>query len=474
VNVLEAPGVRSAGPTGGVHALRAVLVVAILEVPLLVGVFWGVHVGLWVAIAAAPFVTFALLHARGREVGLPVLPGLFVSAAFGLFFGAGAMAWALAGPNPSLGAGIAAESATWLMAFLGLVTIAIVVGERIGMRSAPQLVPLQRGSLFAIGQALFLASVLGVLLTVKHMQGWHPAAEALRSHDKEQLAAAAQTIGLSFWSIFALPACVALGIVALHRGWGGTARAVAAVQLSALAIVAGGLFGSRLLLTLAAIAIAGATYGAGGRRMRLRTVGAAIVVFLAISSAILVSREGAHNSPGQDAVVAQLRTLGYGMFDVSLAVWAERETLGAAYREVGRVQPIASLSLPFVGRRATDISEIRYDVMTARVIGGAAHVDRSGFPPSFPTAAVVAVGPLAAVGLGLMGGIVAVVAATALGRRRHAYASLFLGLWYAFVFNAYKDGDVLLNAAAELKRWVYVAVLVAGASILDAWRVRNV
>jgi hypothetical protein len=463
-------------PVSGIDltdALRGVLVVAALEAPLVAALFWGPQVAIMLVVAAAPFATFVVLHSTGEDVGLPVLPGLFISAAFGLFFGAGTIAWALGHGTPAIGAGIVdATDATHLMAALAGVTVAVLIGEKLGDRSGP-IAPIEKAHLFAVSQVLFALSALGVVWTVAHLGGWQDAASVLRTHNKQELVIAAQTLGLALWTVFGLPALIALGVVVLGHAWSRRARLMASSELGLLALAAIALFGSRLLLTLAAVGIAGATYGARRVRIRLRTVGVGVCIFLAVSTVVLTEREGSHNDPGRSAVQNQLQTLGYGMFDVALAVWNERETLRPAYTDPERVGAIGASMLPLVGPRGANLTQERYDVITARAVGGAQHVDTTGFPPSFPTAALVALGPVLAVALALSSGYGAAAAAAALRRRPNSYSCLFLGLLYAFVLNAFKDGDLVLNAAAEFKRWLYVGAVVLAAVLIHSSRERH-
>jgi uncharacterized membrane protein len=380
---------------------------------------------------------------------------LFVSAGFLIFFAAGIAAWSLNGREVSVGfvqrpSGAAVVE---LMAAISAATCAFVLGEFIASKNPSRGTTVHLPDVFGLSQALFALALAGAGLAVREVGGWRAAVTLLTTHNKQELSPFASSIGLSLWTIFALPALVALGLVALGAERRARVRLVPGVELCLLGYLAVGLFGSRLVVTLGAIGIVGGHYRTRGKRLRLRDLAIGVGVLLALSSVVLSRRSTPAYASG--GVQQQLTILGYGAFDVTLGSWEHRDTLGPEFRSARRTVRLGSSLIPGFGRRMSALSADRVDVMTARTLGSAAQVNTTGLPPSLPAYLLVAFGPV-------------------LPSRDGAVASLFVGLWCAFVFNDFKDGDPVVNFVGEIKRWAYVGVVILAVHCLTTWRSKRV
>jgi hypothetical protein len=451
------------------EACGAVLAVCAFVLPLVAGVFWGAAVGVSLLLAVVPLALYAALYRRGGEVGLPVRPGLFVGAGYSIFFAAGITAWSLNGREVSVGfvqrpTGAAVVE---VMAAVCAATCAFVVGEFIAAKSPSRGTSVHPRDMFGLSQALFAIALAGAGFAVRELGGWRAAVTLLTTHNKQELSAFGSSLGLSLWTIFALPALVALGLVALGAERRARVRLVSVVELCLLGYLGAGLFGSRLLVTLGAIGIVGGHYGTRGKRVRLRDIAVGVAVLLALSSAVLSTRSPTTYQSG--SLQQQLRTLGYGIFDVTLGAWEHRDTLGPEFRGTGRTVRFGSSLVPGFGRRMSSLSADRVDVMTARALGSAAQVNTTGLPPSLPAYLLVAFGPVLPLLLALAGGLASGAFWDLLRSHGGAVASLFVGLWCAFVFNDFKDGDLVVNLVGEIKRWAYVVVVIVVVRCFTTW-----
>lgn len=451
------------------EAFGVVLAVTAFVLPLAAGVFWGAAVGVSLVLAIVPLALYGALYGRGGKVGLPVQPGLFVSAGFSIFFAAGIAAWSLNGREVSVGlvqrpSGAAVVE---LMAAICAATCAFVVGEFTAGHSPSRGTSVHPRDMFGLSQALFAIALAGAAFTVRELGGWRAAVTLLTTHNKQELGVFASSLGLSLWTIFALPALVALGLVALGAECRARVRLVSAVELCLLGYLGVGLFGSRLVVTLGAIGIVGAHYGRPGKRLRLRDLLIGVGVLLALSSVVL----GTRSTPTytNSRVQKQLRILGYGIFDVTLGASEHRDTLGPEFRSVRRTVRLGSSLIPGFGRRLSSLPADRVDVMTARTLGSAAQVNTTGLPPSLPAYLLVAFGPVLPLLLALAGGLASGAFWDLLRSRDGAVASLFVGLWCAFVFNAFKDGDPVVNLVGEIKRWAYVGLVIVFVRCFTTW-----
>jgi hypothetical protein len=456
------------------EALGAVLAVTAFVLPLAAGVFWGAAVGVSLVLSIVPLALYAVLHRRGGRVGLPVRPGLFVSAGYSIFFAAGITAWSLNGREVSVGfvqrpTGTAVAE---LVAAICAATCAFVVGEFIAGNRPSRAPAADPRKLFGLAQALFAIALAGAAFAVRDLGGWNAAVDLLTTHNKQELSPFASSLGLSLWTIFALPALVALGLVALGAESRARVRLVSLVELCLLGYLGVALFGSRLVVTLGAIGIVGGHYGPRGKRLRLRDLAIGVGVLLALSSVVL----GTRSTPSYTSsrVQQQLRILGYGTFDVTLGAWGHRDTLGPEFRSVRRTVRLGSSLIPGFGRRTSALAADRVDVMTVRALGSAAQVNTTGLPPSLPTYLLVAFGPLLPLLFAFAGGLASGALWDLLRSRGGAAASLFVGLWCAFVFNDFKDGDLVVNLVGEAKRWAYVGVVVLVVRCLTTWSSKRV
>jgi hypothetical protein len=453
-------------------ATRVLLVLFVAALLAIAAAFWGPLVGSMLILVCVPFAAFVAMHARRDIVGLPVLPGLFVSTAFGVFFGAGLLAWILNGRHTTIPFASTPTEGTVLLVIVSATafTTAFVCGERLSARLATDiaLVRTRAEGFFGFSQLLFMLAAAGAALTIQRLGGWRAAVGLLITHNKASLVQVNGTAGLSLWAVFALPAMVALGIVAIERS-SRRARVVAAFELGLLGYLNVTVFGSRLVLTLAAMAIAGALFVLRRVHLRLRALFIGIALLLLVSGVVLSKR--APQSPGSvNASHGQIAKLGYSIFDVSMAAWRQRSILEPQFSSTGRAAHVLFSAVPAFGPRQSTLNDTRVDVMTVRAVGTATQAGTTGLPPSLPTFALIAFGPLLAILFGFLSGSFAGAVATWLGSSVTPARALFFGLWVAFVFNDFKGGDPLVDFATEAKRWMYLGVLLLFVRVVNAWR----
>lgn len=461
--------VEGSGSGSGLSARdvgRAYAVLAAVLGPLTLLVVWGPTLALLLVFALVPVMLFLALH--GQSDGVVPIPGLFVSGGFAVFFGAGVIDWAISAHQLSTGVArsVSAGEATWVMASLALIVSAFVIGERLAgppANKAPNS-PKINIDIAALAELLFGLSIVGAVLTVQRLHGWRGAAELLAPHNKASTAVISGSLGFSLWDVFALPAIVALGAAAI-----GARRRVQRVTLwteaALLSYISLALFGSRLVVTLAAIGIVSARFAVTGQRLSKRAMAVGLAALLVVSGFVLGARASSGGGP-QAFPRPQLQTLGYGLFDVSVGAYSDRATLAPQYRSPDRSLAILASAVPAIGRRSATLNKERVDVITVQALGSATQANTTGFPPSMPTFLLVAFGRYFGAIFALIAGI-AVGLLTRVLRTGGPAMSLFFGLWVAFVFNDFKGGDLLLDGAAEAKRWIYLALLIGLVHLLS-------
>jgi hypothetical protein len=432
----------------------------------IVGLLLGWHVALGLVLTSCPLVL--AVFTRARTSSLAITPGLYLAVAFTVFFGAGLLRWQLNGESIKfyqIGP-VPYGPVLTVLFWLSLAACGLILGEHLILSqvlSANSKNPSPAFIMFTYG-ICFLA-LFGAALLVMQLGGLSRAVEVLQPHDKTLLRAIPDSVGLTLWSIFALPAAIAAGSVAL-RPTSTRVRGVVIVQALLICSTGVVLFGSRLTLTLVAVGVSAVAIGRLGRRLRLWHVVAGLGLLLVLTSYVYAGRGESTARDSESPIASGLDVISYSLFDVAVAAWLAQDELGPEYRSLDRAGAAASSVVPAFGSDRVDVEDARVDVMTVRAIGRLSHAHTTGLPPSLPAFMITGFGgPIGAI-LCLAIGVVAGLGTKFLISSVSFYGSFMFGLWTAFVFNTFKDGDLIINLGTEVRRWAYVCVVYLSISIL--------
>jgi hypothetical protein len=277
----------------------------------------------------------------------------------------------------------------------------------------------------------------------------------------------------SIWDVFSIPTlwCCAYGGL-----YPGTSRRNRFVFLgSSLVILAGALliFGSRLDAVLGLIG-AWIVYRYSGRRLPAPLVLAALALAVVLSQPLLSARAGTAVQARQSSLERYSRISGYGILDVTLAVWSEPQEVRKQDTARSRWLDLPEYFVPsalWPGR--PNLASRRLDAYVAQDVG-AENDKTAGFPATYITEAWLIGGwPGALIFSALFGASLGW-----LSRRlvRSIPASPVALLTYAFVATAawtyYKDGDLLATFVGQVHRAIYFLPLLWIARTVVAKRTR--
>lgn len=405
----------------------------------------------------------ALFAVSGRIASFRWTPtfGMLAAVCFFLFFTAGLVQYWINGR--SIGFAIAGPVDSALvrdtLISCSIVTCMLILGDRLGRgRQHIEQEPMPNVStpILMLSQVLWALAVYGCLDVARSLGGIAAAAARLSLHDRNVSIETSGTLGMSLWATFALPSIVTLFLVALGNNRSKRLRVFAAGQ--ALIVVGFGMtmFGSRLLLVLSVVALAFSYFKVRGRTPSFKSAVAVVLLILATSALVLGGRAEALKTT-HDASI--LDTIGYSIFDVSVASQGSVDELRPVLGSIERGLTVLSAALPGSGARAADISQARIDVLVVQAIGSMAQANNSGLPPSLPTSLVLGFALPIGMFLALIVGTLLGLVTNWLSRLRKPLGVVLFGLWGAFLFNTFKGGDLLLDIGSEARRWVYILVI---------------
>lgn len=313
-------------------------------------------------------------------------------------------------------------------------------------------------------------ALTGLVVVIGRYGGIAGAQAALLSHSKEGPLTSDTSLTDSAWQLFAGPSVWAATYVATNpatpRATRGIFAAVVGVVLVGMLVVYGSrldailaLFGSWLVLHYS------------GRRVPMALLVALIPAFAVVSVLVLSSRTSS-SLQAVSKVERYSRIAGYGVLDVSLAIWQDPAALRQEISRPNRWLDLPGYLVParlWPGR--PDINPRRLDVYVAKAIG--TPNDRyTGFPPTYLMEDWLLGGwPLVLVLSGLGGAAIG----WADKRLVRDLSKLTPGrvLAYCFVataaFNYYKDGDILTSSVGDIRLAIYLSLLLF---VTRVWKVR--
>ena len=326
---------------------------------------------------------------------------------------------------------------------------------------SPAGVPVCARKLTVFAQALFASVLAGTVITSIELGGVVEAARVLSEHNKALTATIGNSTGLSVWQLTALPACVALSTVIVLSQQKGWVRYFVCAELVSVLAAALLIYGSRLLVTLAAVGFGGVYYCVRGRMIRWTRVALAGLTITLLSIPLLADRTGQDNFSAIDDLAS---IIGYDVFNVSMASVDVQSTIGSELNAPERPLIIAQSIVPMIGTSARSLAPYRLDAIVANHIdgGNSRRGLLTGFPPSLPSALLLQYGVFLGV---VIGGVLGYTSALALNilefKARSSQSAVWIfwyGLGAALLFNAFKDGDMLINLAGALKN-IFVLLL---------------
>lgn len=422
----------------------------------------------------APLVAVLLLNLLRGHRSLTASPANILSVAYAIFFGAGYLEYVLNDRHIAFGVwgGVSSLDALRVLGATSTITVGLILGLSVWpMRvDASGTGRTYRDSAVQVTRHLLFAVVaIGVLQTIVSGGGVANVASTLQLHDKTANATVGG-IGASLWSLFATPSLLLSGYAAASKG-PVAGRVVGLLQFAALAAVALSIYGSRLTVVVALLAIFAARYATSGRALSVVALGAVLAAFLGVSFWVLSTRADAQSNTQYST--NGLDILSYSIFDVSVAASLQGSDLGPILRSPQRLLTDLSTALPRLGESSDDVNDARLDVVMAQQLGNQAQAESSGLPPSLPTFLWLAYG----IPLGfLIGFVLAAVAggfATWLLRFNGQLSALAFGLYVAFLFSAFEGGDVPLVVGTELRRWIYLGVIWLLIALVMRWASRG-
>jgi hypothetical protein len=404
----------------------------------------------------------------GGQRVLSLGPAQVTGISFSIFFLAGVLA-VREGPgliqHPSVRF-VSDELIADIVIQLSALTAAIVISMQFFARDLLrrlELVNLFRRREFVVfSQVLVLAAFVGAGITVLSAGGLQQAGELLRAHNKAVAVAVRDSVGIGLWKQFAPPSCMALSIVVVARGSSRAIRRLAVIELLVLVSVALVLFGSRLLVTQCLVGLGVAYCAIRGRSLRPMVVVATGIAVVLASLAVL----GDRTSSTQDLNVSDIASVaGYDLLNVSVSSVVVDDAIRSDIVDVSNLVAASQYVVPFLGIRGRDLNDSRVDVIVARHIDGGS-IRRgleTGFPPSLPTVLLICLGfwgaLAASAALGGLTGLVAQKLGRRLWRTKSSFDAFWLVFFVVFVFNTFKDGDLLVGLAAAVRGAALLVVL---------------
>ena len=319
---------------------------------------------------------------------------------------------------------------------------------------------------------LYLATTLGSLAfaglagEIAKYGGIGAAQAALLSHSKTLIASDTSLSG-SAWQLFAVPAVWCSAAIAVNRATALSVRILwSAIGLAILAATLL-IYGSRLNAVLGFIG-AWIVFHYAGRRIPLRVIAVGIPLFL-LGSSVLVSARDSASAPRLPIVERYSRIAGYGVLDVSLAVWQRPAPIRSKLVAQQRWVDLPGYFVPsFLWHGRPDINDRRLDVYVAQAVG-TANDQATGFPPTYLMEGWLAGGWPAVLFVSLLFGYFLGWADRKLTANAQAITVARL-VAYAFVvvaaFTYYKDGDLLATFVGEVRAAIYLAVILV---VTRAW-----
>lgn len=409
-----------------------------------------------------PLIVFAIASGKSLRMLWEPSFGLLASGCFFVFFLAGFVQYVANGRTIGFAVVGAVDSGTVRDTLMGCaaITSVFIVGDRLGRithttEPRPCPAPHSARPLFLLAQALWLLACYGCFDVAKTFGGIEAATAQLGLHDRNVGIESSGTLGMSLWGTFALPSAITLLVVFLQEKqlkWRLLTLGQAAVILGFGVLM----FGSRLLLILTLVAGGFAFFKVYRRGPSLKVVTVILSFFLLVSSAVLGGRAEALNTK-HDA--SFLDSVGYSIFDVSIAATQSIDQLRPQLGSLERSITALSAALPGSGGRAADISAARVDVLVVQAIGNNAQANSSGLPPSLPTSLFLGFELPYALVIALLIGLLLGFTTKLLQASNSPLSVVLFGLWGAFLFNAFKGGDLPLDVGSEARRWFYIIAL---------------
>lgn len=411
-----------------------------------------------------PLVVYTLVSGKKLTSMLEPSFGFLASVGFLVFFLAGFMQYLL--NEREIGFAIVGPVTSGLVrdTMLGCALVAsmLVVGDRLGRGRRPSApAPASpassiRTSVVLLSQVLWVLAFYGCLDVANSLGGFEAAQAQLGLHDRNVGIENSGTLGMSLWATFALPAVTTLSVIVLDGSRRAKLRLLTAVQAATILGFGVSMFGSRLLLVLSLVSLAFVYFKLRGRNPSLKIITAVLVLLMFVSSAVLGGRYEALNTHHDGSF---LDSIGYSIFDVSIAAAGSLEELQPQLGSTERALTALSAAVPGSGGRAADISAARVDVIVVQAIGTQAQAANSGLPPSLPTSLLLGHELVHALIIALLVGIALGGLTRVLGALSSPLALVLFGLWGAFLFNTFKGGDLPMEMASEARRWAYVAFI---------------
>lgn len=409
----------------------------------------------------APLVVF--LSLPKKRLAAPWEPsfGLIAAGGFFVFFLAGLVQYWLNGREIGFAIAGPIDSAVVRDTLVGCALIAcmLILGDSLGrtrIAKPANLSSVGSVNMLILSQVLWALACYGCYDVAKSLGGLAAAAAKLSVHDRNVGIENAGTLGMSLWATFALPAVTALLVVCFDATRRKRVRMLTATQAFVILGFGVTMFGSRLLLVLSLVALVFSFYRMRGRGPSFKSAISVLFLLMAVSTMVLGGRAEALNT-AHDASI--LDSVGYSIFDVSVAAAESQEELRPKIGSPERALTVLSGAIPGSGARSAEISDSRIDVIVVKAIGTAAQANNSGLPPSLPTSLLLGF-PLA------LAMLMALALGAALGLFTRWLASLesylavlLLGLWGSFLFNGFKGGDLPLDIGSEARRWFYIIIL---------------
>lgn len=395
--------------------------------------------------------------------GARALPGFICAATVVIFFGSGLARWKIRGELIDFYQVGRVPGPVVLLVITAVVacTIPFVLFEKLLVqnlhrRQSTTIVDVMS----PLCSILFALSCSGAVLLVIQLGGWESAVNLLQTHNKEVIGIIGSSVGLSLWSVFALPAGIVAGVLAtLQRA--PRQKLLRAAQLVVILSIAAVLFGSRLTITLIIIGISAVVFTEQKKYLRARHAVVGVLVMMVLTSYVYAGRS-VGSAGRENFAVQSLTTLSYGLFDVGTGAWLARDDLSESYVSSDRILEILKSYTPRLGAGRVQLEDERLDVVTVRAIGRNSSAYTTGLPPSLPIWLIVGYGIPVGVLLSAGLGCVAALVTRSLLVTRRVWAPMGFGLWSAFLFNVFKDGDIVLNLGAEVRRIVYLTILYTG------------
>lgn len=413
----------------------------------------------------APMLLYILLPRKKMASLWEPTAGLVVAVCFIVFFMAGLIQYWLNGREIGfmvIGP-VSSDVVRDTLIGCALITCMLVAGDRVGRihRSTSSMIKVSLPAkstlgLAALSQVLWGLACLGCYEVARSFGGIAAATSQLALHDRNVGIANAGTLGMSLWGIFALPAVTTLFIVSLDTNRTKKFRVLALIQAIIVLGFGISMFGSRLLLVLSLVTLVFSYFKMRGKQPPLKAISLVLALLMLISAAVLGGRAQALNTTHETNF---LDSVGYSIFDVSIAAAGSLDQLRPKLGSLERGLTALSAALPGSSGRAAEISAARIDVLVVQAIGTTAQAKNSGLPPSLPTSFYLGFPLPFAMLMAFLLGILTGGLTKWLSGLKSPLSTILFGLWGSFLFNVFKGGDLALDAGSEVRRWAYIIIL---------------